>query len=296
MTAAVSMLLGLHAETSLHAGAGSAMDVVDLPIQREAHTGYPVIFASSLKGALRSAASSRGQGDPSPEVTALFGPRAAEGDQAHAGALMVGDARLLALPVRSLSGHFKWVTCPYLVHRLRRDIQRLSLTLPEVPSLPTIEAGNALSSRGDGRLFLEEYAFTLQSHPALEALVGVVARLTAVEGMRERLSQQLVVVNDDEFSHLSRAAVPVTPHVALDPQTKTALKGALWYEETLPPETLLYAPLVANAGRGGSKEFSASDCVRHFESYFASQPYLQVGGNETVGMGWCQVTLVKASH
>ena len=45
--------LFLICETPLHAGSGDALGVVDLPIQRERHTGFPKIEASSLKGALR---------------------------------------------------------------------------------------------------------------------------------------------------------------------------------------------------------------------------------------------------
>ena len=40
--------------TPLHAGSGSDLGVVDLPIQREAHTAFPKIEGSSLKGAIRS--------------------------------------------------------------------------------------------------------------------------------------------------------------------------------------------------------------------------------------------------
>lgn len=46
-------LLFLYAESPVHAGADSSVGVVDLPIQREASTGLPVIWGQSLKGALR---------------------------------------------------------------------------------------------------------------------------------------------------------------------------------------------------------------------------------------------------
>ena len=39
----------LYGVTSVHAGSGSDLGVVDLPIQREQHTGYPKIEGSSLK-------------------------------------------------------------------------------------------------------------------------------------------------------------------------------------------------------------------------------------------------------
>lgn len=51
-----SALLGLLAETSIHAGAGQSGGVIDLPIQREAHTGWPVVYGSAVKGALRALA------------------------------------------------------------------------------------------------------------------------------------------------------------------------------------------------------------------------------------------------
>ena len=43
----------LHAISPVHAGAGSATGAVDLPIQRERHTGWPHIQASGIKGAFR---------------------------------------------------------------------------------------------------------------------------------------------------------------------------------------------------------------------------------------------------
>ncbi len=39
--------------TPLHAGTGQELGIVDLPIQRERHTGFPKIEASGLKGSIR---------------------------------------------------------------------------------------------------------------------------------------------------------------------------------------------------------------------------------------------------
>ena len=44
----------MYAVTPCHAGSGSALGVVDLPIQRERHTNWPVIQASGVKGAFRA--------------------------------------------------------------------------------------------------------------------------------------------------------------------------------------------------------------------------------------------------
>ena len=45
-------IMSIFTRTPLHVGAGSAVGVVDLPVMRERHTGYPVIPGSSLKGVL----------------------------------------------------------------------------------------------------------------------------------------------------------------------------------------------------------------------------------------------------
>ena len=37
-------------ETPLHAGSGSDLGAVDLPIQRERHTDFPKVEGSSVKG------------------------------------------------------------------------------------------------------------------------------------------------------------------------------------------------------------------------------------------------------
>src|SRR5437867_2434986 len=52
-------LLGLHAQTALHPGAGTALGTVDLPVQRERHTHWPTIAGSALKGILRDCCRNR---------------------------------------------------------------------------------------------------------------------------------------------------------------------------------------------------------------------------------------------
>lgn len=113
-----SALLGLLAETPIHPGCGRSMGVVDLPVAREAATDYPLIAGSSLKGALRDKAEAVSKD----QVEKRFG----RPDQA--GDLLVADARLLLLPVRSLTGAYRWLTCPHILERFRRDLARAGLT------------------------------------------------------------------------------------------------------------------------------------------------------------------------
>jgi len=94
----VKDLMLIIAETPVHAGSGSELGMVDLPIQRECYTGFPKIEASGLKGCLREAFDSI-LGNGRTEVEIIFGPEAGEH---HAGAMSITDARILLFPVKSL--------------------------------------------------------------------------------------------------------------------------------------------------------------------------------------------------
>lgn len=289
-------ILGFFTETSLHAGAGQALGVIDLPIQREAHNHWPCVFGSAVKGALRA----RAEGAKLQDIDLIFGQadfKPGESSE-YAGALSVGDARLLLLPVRSLTTHFRWVTCPAALQRFQRDVERLHIAdfdgfkvADEVAGLSGETALVAKAVNG-GHLFLEEYRFETKAVD-LTAIVAALAKLMP-DSAGKALGNQIAIVADDPFRHLAEHATPVNAHVRLDDK-KTVAKGALWYEETLPPETLLYVGLNAVNARKPGSELAAGDVMaRLWESLFGEHHYLQLGGNETVGMGWCRVAFLPS--
>ncbi len=263
-------ILGLRAETSIHAGTGQNNGVIDMPIMREAHTGYPCVFGSAVKGAFRAHAEVRRK-DAGIDIHKVFGT--ADGD-GNASQISMTDARLLLLPVRSLTGHFKLVTCPAILQRLKRDMQMMG---KQVDWHIDVNQGQVLSQQ-DGYIFLEEFKFT-QKAGLPNDLIAVLESFGA-----ENLTEQLIVMHNDDFAWFAKNATAVTPHIAIDSTTKTVKSGALWYEETLPSDALLYTMLM------GADE--------HVDSvlgmFSADKPFIQIGGNETVGMGWCQVQVVAA--
>jgi CRISPR-associated protein Cmr4 len=295
MTTQTALLL-LTSETPLHAGAGQSVDGIDLPIQREVHTDWPCVFGSAVKGALRAHAEQR-MADQHIAIADLFGPDhggAQERDTSHAGALLVGDATLLALPVRSLQSSFKWVTCPQAITRFVRTAERLGLALA-LPTFAQPERDKALG-QGDSKLFLEEFRFEQSPDACIEALAKALAPLSGGALDEATLVQRLVLVNDDIFSFLVRNATSVQPHIAIDSAKKTVKDGALWFEETLPPETLLYVPLTATASRRKGGDLTAAQVLAQFEQLLPKgKNWLQLGGNETTGMGWCRVGMTPAT-
>lgn len=251
-----STIYGLFAETSIHPGSGQDTGFVDLPVSRESSTYYPVIAGSSVKGALREQMQNVEAG--------IFG------EQDNAGDLLVSDARLLLLPIRSLQGIFKWVTCPYLLERFMRDSQR-ALIKPVIFNDIVVSDGSFLGF--GSTLQLEERQFE-NNGDLPENIVAVLSDLIAHESSQKRLSKQLVVLSDSSFAWFAQYGLPVNARNVLDEKTKQSKN--LWYEETLAPDSLMY--LLLSQRREG-----AVDVIRR---NFAEKPYFRIGGNETIGHGW----------
>lgn len=294
-------ILGLYAQTSIHAGTGQDSGIIKLPIQREGHNGYPCVFGSAMKGALRAQAEiSYGENDD--KVTLTFGP-ASNGESAndHAGAVMISDARILLMPIRSLTSQFKWVTCPAVLIRYQQDASRFgidaSFKIPVVPDPKGDEEAVALvvKNGNEDSLFLEEYRFNTNEDDLSEIITELEKLMSSKADIQENLQKQLVIVSDDMFSHICQHATPVNAHIAIDSDTKVVKPGALWYEETLPPETLLYVGVSANASRHKDKKQTANEILDNITGLFTETPWVQIGGNETVGMGWCAVKTQKGA-
>lgn len=308
-----SKVLFVFTESPLHAGTGSGLGIVDLPIQRERATDYPVVHASGIKGALRSVT----QGSDA-LINAVFGPeveqaRAADADEAtasslYAGALSPGDARLLLFPVRSLTGVFAWTTSLDVLNRFRRDAMMSGLDVPPLPeedpgSNRAYVSGSGVSA--DGTVVLEEFAFAETGDDQTRARMRDLAGWLAAHALpadevygywRRKLQDGLVILPQDAFRDFVRYATEVVTRVRLEPDTKTVKPGALWTEEYLPPDSLLYAPVHATRLRQSgdekpetlSREDAAEEAAAILDWVADAghiPHWLQIGGNETIGRG-----------
>lgn len=246
-------LLVLHALTFLHPGTGQTTGVVDLPVQRERHTGFPMIASSGLKGSLRDKAEQKwpktedpatGKKSDHPIVADIFGSSDAGRDDASAGALAVSDARILAFPVRSLQKVFVWITCSMALKRLKRDVELAGLNNSlQVPEVQDVQRGRALlPSQLTAPLVLEE--INLQANTSAQTAIALNSLSSELDESR------LVIVSDDDFQYFVRHATQISARIHLnDRKTTSGDGGNLWYEETLPPETVMYALLMANKPR-----------------------------------------------
>ena len=129
-------LLLIEAVTHLHVGVGRGLGAVDLPVQKD-ENGFPCIYSSSLKGALKTAVlwafleKLKNAERARRAVEVLLGPEprseeALEAEEAFESSAALLDACLVAMPVRSLRGVYAYVTSPYLLGVLLSYIELLS--------------------------------------------------------------------------------------------------------------------------------------------------------------------------
>lgn len=302
-------LMFLYAVTPVHMGSGTALGVIDNPIQREVHTGHPVFAGSGIKGALRELA--RASGWEKATIRRRFGPGddtkeegANSGAHDHAGAVSFSDAQLVAFPVRSLREGYVYATSPGALARLGRlaDIA-MAKNFP-ADKLPAPSDTQAVVLAEDviarNRLILESYAFDrLADNDALKKVACWLADNALPAGevhhfFCDKLKNHLVLLCDTQLAFFVRNSTAVEPHVRIDDTSGTADDGALFFTENLPPESLMVGLAMAGderrkKGDNGDNKEGAEAILKSLTDTFAGKP-VQIGGDATTGRGQVIVT------
>lgn len=309
--------LFLWVETPLHAGSGSDLGIVDLPIQREKHTDFPKIEASGIKGCLRESFENKLDREDT-ELNLAFGPENA--NEAHAGALGFSDARLLLFPVKSVKGVFAWITCPQILVRFKRDLElcgaikeKDGCKIPEKETVPK-ECGLFVK---DNKIVLEEYTFSVETNEEngattqfAEWLKNNVAK-DMEQFWKDKIGKDVLVLPDEDFKDFVTMSTEVIARTKIDDFTGTVAKGALWYEEYLPVDSILYSIVFSGpvfkkeeADKGTFKvddsklnsgkkrtEAEAKKVMDFFTKNLDS--ILQIGGNATIGKGFVRTVFLN---
>ena len=264
-------IFAIFTRTPLHVGAGNSVGAIDSPVMRERHTRIPIIPGSSLKGVLADLWNDENFKRTS-DGEELFGKT--DSKDAKAGQLLVGESRVLAFPVRSAKGSFAWISCPLALRRLERDAEDQCWA-----------ASDEITLNGS-RVVLEEYQFSCLKKE-ISAIAEKLAELGADPVWKE-IEKRLVIVNDEMFSYFVEQACEVVTRIRVDGESGTVAPGALFNQEQVPSETMFYTVLGAEERKG----LSASGALRQVQERLESVGnILQIGGDETIGLGYCTVTL-----
>lgn len=312
-----AQLTFVHALSALHAGVGQGAGVIDLPIAREKATGLPFLPGSSIKGALRTRAflEAREKNAENLETlyTCIFGPESNDGPDARASMVQFSDQKLLLLPVRSLAGTFAWVTSPYILRRLARDIKDLGPSQQELPStIPDVAKEFCLVTHNDAaiimpikdkkQVYLEDLELCVKEGDEQQTITRKWADWIGGHVFpqdaewQNMLKARFCVVHDDVFNFLITTATEVSARIRLQENSKTVVDGGLWYEEALPTETILSGIVMATPHKDEKvRNILGYDLTpeRIFKALAAlGNTAIQLGGKATVGRGFCRVLLV----
>jgi CRISPR-associated protein Cmr4 len=292
----------LHVTSPLHVGAGRGVGYIDLPIVREKVTNWPYVPGSAVKGVIAdqwNAAEERRNSDP--HLAAAFGTA---GDNAQAGSLVFSDASIVCLPVRSFYGTFAWITSPMVLNRLRcagkPDVPFAFLNAAEVLVLD----GNRISADQDGntipagqnagvyKVYLEDIDLTVRNveedvRQTLGAWGELLAR-SVFPGNADRqtiFKQRFALVSDDMFTFFCEAGTEVVARIRINDAQKVVEDGALWYEESLPTETILAGVVWCDRVFGDGKLRDGELSPKNLMESFCRPCDLQIGGKASIGRG-----------
>lgn len=305
--------LFLYATSPVHMGAGQAFGLIDNPIARERHCEHPVFPGSGLKGAIRHrfhALPGWTEGEKGEKLLdRLFGPESRPEDRGdknlHAGAVSLGDAQLVAFPVRSVKQGYVYATSAHALARAARLLAQLGIKgLPAVPTAPNTRACCVANTEllGNGKLHLEafEYANDADQTSKLAAIADWLAGHALPTGdahayFRAKFARDLVLLADEDFNWLTKNATVVEPHVRINNKTGAADDGGLFYTENLPPETLMLGSLMASRERSNKNNGLDAQAVLAQVTSAIDGQLLQVGGDATTGRGLVAARVVNGT-
>lgn len=335
--------------TPMHVGSGNDLGFVDLPIQREKHTQYPKIEASSLKGCIREYFENDAKdlnevymihnlfGYDSDSLNKCLDPAVDEVKRKqikvdfeadkkrsqYAGAIGFTDARILFFPVKSMKGVFAYVTCPSVLKRWIEEL-RLCKVIDDVVNFTflddlvaedakcfkdnkvTVTKEKNRESENEQFVVLEDYLFNLNpielgdEEKQFESIINSMKII--FDNDITSFLNRVVIVNDDDFKDFVNLSTEIITRTKINNVSGTVATGALFNEEYLPAETIMYtiamySPAFSSLMPDNEKAqvITAKDVQKEFEKKFKIENTnnkaicMQIGAGATIGKGICKI-------
>ncbi len=263
----------LYSLAPIHCGGEGDLGNI-LEIAREAHTNFPYIPGSSLRGSLRNDLL-RYQGQ---EVSdRLFGRELNSNQQMGVHQVWFGDVRLLWVPMRTLSLQgrdvFSWVSC----HSLIRDHGIFS------KNAKAVFPDNAVGSR-PGTYTVADATVEVQKLSPEQVTAINFAGIWPTdlgEPTHKNWQENRIVLPDDDFQVLMEHSLWTQVRNKIQEETGSA--EVFWTDVCIPRDTIFYY------GWGYAPQ--KSDPVTSADHEALTEVLsglIQVGGQANVGRGWLQ--------
>ena len=277
-----SLLLCVKALTPVHVGIGRGEAIhVDLPVQRD-EFGFPTIWASSLKGAVKANLSGK--------VKKFLGAEPHE--EVAPSHISLLDARLILVPVRTLKGVWTYGTTPHLLGYLKRYLEiHISINKAAYPNelqqlwgIVSPDLNRAISTKNFEKPVLVNELELAEVESKPEILSGLSKVLPSEVGSAVK-GQGLIVIPDKDGrgSEVINRSLMVQYRVRLNRESKTVEAGP-WSEEYIPMETVFVSVALCRSFKQGESKMEAKDVCNEFKQAVDGKA-IYVGGKETIGRG-----------
>jgi CRISPR-associated protein Cmr4 len=268
----------LFSQTILHCGSGQSVGIVDQPIARDRATHLPLVPGSTVRGVLRAHISQQND-----ELTnSLFGYQKPNSEPSSAGALSITDAHLLLLPVRAVYGIVAYATCPFILQRYKKD-RKLNLTVPAIAENQALHSTDNPNHKDDV-MVLEDLDLKATACEHTQKWAEVIAQTVYAKDSADYtdMSKRIIVLPDTVFSFLAETATEIRTRIRINQETGVVDNGALWTEESLPAQSVLWGVF------GTDQTRLKEDTRKMLDTVLNSKLLLQMGGNMGTGSGLVQ--------
>jgi CRISPR-associated protein Cmr4 len=262
----------LYSLAPIHCGGegdlGNILDIV-----REVHTNFPYAPGSSLRGSIRDDVE---QYFGKPIADRLFGKELENGDQMGVHQVWFGDARLLWVPMRTMSMQgkdvFMWVSCPTLLNDHARTARKSLVSFPEY----------AIGDR-DGNYTVADAQVTVKAlDDSQKGMLELSGSWPTDLGnpTKETWQNSRIILPDSDFQILMEHA--------LWTQIRNKIQDSggaevFWTDVCIPRDTIFYY----SWGYALHKKDPATQ-EDHKALMSVLKGLIQIGGQANVGRGWVQ--------
>jgi CRISPR-associated protein Cmr4 len=226
----------------------------------------------------------------------------------RSGCIAFTDARLLLFPVKSMKGVFVWVTCPQVLNKFAADLAINGVTLETLNSIKSLDISEGKARVASSAplvtdvVILEEYAYdAIESSDVqkfAEELSEIIFSSSELEYWKGLLQKNLVILSDTDFRDFTQMSTDVITRTKIDNETGTVQDGALFTEEYLPNDSVMYTSIFASDEYGHqSNRKNAKEVMDHVVKKIEKDiKYFQLGGNATLGKGILKTAVKRASN
>jgi CRISPR type III-B/RAMP module RAMP protein Cmr4 len=144
---------------------------------------------------------------------------------------------------------------------------------------------------GPDKLIIEDLMLDVKKNPLIDIISNLIASMCLTRDVQktfnEKLRKDLFVLNESTFAYLLQYSTEVAARNVLDDKK---ISKNLWSVETIPRDTLFYGLVIVSESKS-EVEFNSDTLLNEFSDK-VSDTYIQFGGYETIGYGWCATDVI----